>query len=115
METHFSPDVMAGLQKARMKDAMKKNRLRVHDGESEFPVIKIWETGFSMPLGKAPNLRGFVDLFDGSRHLLQCLVIRSEPEGDRMIYEFKRRTVVLDQAPKDYVEDANAPVALIEK
>ena len=35
METHFSPDVMAGLQRARMKDAIKKNRLRVHDGETE--------------------------------------------------------------------------------
>ena len=115
METHFSPDVMAGLRKARMKDAIKKNRLRVHDGADEYPVIKIWETGFSMPLGKAPNLRGFVDLFDGARHLLQCLVIQSEPDGDQMIYEFKRRTAVLDSAPKDYAEDANAPVALIEK
>ncbi len=115
METYFSPDVMAGLRKARMKDAMKKNRLRVHDGEVDYPVVRIWETGFSMPLGKAPNLRGFVDLFDGSRHLLQCLVIRSEPDGDHMIYDFKRRTVVLDAAPKDYAEDANAPVALIAK
>ena len=115
METYFSPDVMAGLQKARMKDAMKKNRLRVHDGKTEYPVIKIWETGFSMPIGRAPNLRGFVDLFDGARHLLQCLVIRSEIDNDVMIYEFKRRTVVLDHAPKDYAEDANAPVAFIEK
>jgi hypothetical protein len=115
METHFAPDVMAGLQRARMKDATKKNRLRVHDGEAAYQVLKIWETGFSMPIGKAPQLRGFVDLFDGSKHLLQCLVIYSEPDGDVMNYEFKRRTVVLDQAPKDYAEDANAPVALIEK
>ena len=46
METHFSPDVMAGLQRARMKDAMKKNRLRVHDGETAYPVLKIWETDY---------------------------------------------------------------------
>ena len=115
METYFSPDVMAGLQRARMKDAMKKNRLRVHDGKTEYPVLKIWEAGFSMPIGKAPHLRGFVDLFDGARHLLQCLVIHSEPDGEVMNYEFKRRTVVLDSAPKDYAEDANAPVALIGK
>ena len=115
METHFSPDVMAGLRRARMSDAMKERRLRVHDGETTYPVVRIWESGFSMPVGKAPHLRGFVDLFDGSRHLLQCLVIHSEPEGDVVNYEFKRRTVVLDDAPKDYAEDANAPVALIEK
>jgi len=115
METHFSADVMAGLQKARMKDAIKKNRLRVHDGEAEHAVLKIWENGFSMVAGNAPHLRGFVDLFDGGRHLLQCLVIHSEPDGSVMNYEFKRRTVATDNAPKDYVVDANAPVALIGK
>ena len=115
METHFSPDVMAGLQKARMKDAIKKNRLRVHDGKAEYAVLKIWEDGFSMVGDNLPHLRGFVDLFDGSRHLLQCLVIHSEPDGEVMNFEYKRRTVATDSAPKDYVVDANAPVALIEK
>lgn len=115
METHFSPDVMAGLQKARMKDAIKKNRLRVHDGISEYAILKVWDDGFSMVAGNAPHLRGFVDLFDGTKHIAQCLVIHSEPDGSVMNYEFKRRTVASEQAPKDYVEDANAPVALIEK
>lgn len=115
METHFSPEVMAGLQKARLQDAMKKNRLRVFDGSTEYSVLKIWKDGFSMLAGNAPHLRGFVDLFDGARHFSQCLVIHSELEGEVMNYEFKRNTVVLTDAPKDYAVDANAPVALISK
>ena len=113
METHFSPDVMADLQKARLKNTAKKNRLRVRDGDSEYAVLRIWENGFSMIGGDAPHLRGFVDLYDGGRHLLHCLVIHAEPDGQVMNFEFKRRTVALDAAPKDYVVDSNAPVALI--
>lgn len=113
MEAHFSPDVMAGLQKARMADAIKKNRLRVHAGDEVYPVLKIWEDGFSMVGDNAPHLRGFVELFDGARHLSQCLVIHSEPDGKVMNYEFKRQTMISETVPKDYAEDENAPVALI--
>ena len=113
MEAHFSADVMAGLRKARMKDAQKKNRLRVHTGEDVLPILKVWENGFSMDAEDAPHLRGFVDLYDGARHLQQCLVIHSEIEAGVMNYEFKRHTVVSDEPPKDYEVDANAPVALI--
>lgn len=115
METHFSPEVMADLKKARLMDTVKKNRLRVRDGETEYPVLKIWENGFSMVGDDSPHLRGFVDLYDGGRHLLQCLVIHAEADGLVMNFEFKRRTVALDSAPKDYVVDENAPVALLNK
>lgn len=113
MEAHFSPDVMAGIRKARMDDAVKKNRLRVHTGDIVHPILKIWEDGFSMEAEGAPHLRGLVDLFDGARHLLQCLVIHSEIENGVMLYEFKRHTVISDEAPKDYAVDENAPMALI--
>lgn len=113
MEAVFSPDVMAGLQKAKMQDAMKKNRLRVHVDDDIRPILQLWENGFSMIASSAPNLRGFVDIYDGSTHLLQCLVIRSELDGDVLNYEFKRWTRAMDNPPKDFAEDENAPVALI--
>jgi len=115
MEAYFSPDVLAGLQKARMQDSQKKNRLRVHVEDEIYPVLKLWENGFSIMDENAPYLRGFVDLYDGGRHLSQCLVIHSEPEGHVMNYEFKRYTKVTDTAPKDYAVDEDAPVALIGK
>jgi len=40
-------------------------------------------------------------------------VIHSEPEGDLVNFEYKRRTATLDSAPKDYALDENAPVPLI--
>lgn len=113
MEAHFSSDVMEGLEKARMEASLKKNRLRVHVGHEVYPVLKIWENGFSMVAKNAPYLRGFVEIFDGAKHLSQCLVIHSEPEGALLNYEFKRQTIVLDNPPKDFVADKDAPVALI--
>lgn len=113
MEAVFSPEVMAGLQKARMQDAMKKNRLRVQAGEDTYPVLELWEDGFSVVAENTPNLRGFVDLFDSATHLLQCLIIRSEVDGQVVTYEFKRSTKAMDKPPKDFAEDENAPVALI--
>ena len=114
MESVFSPEVMAGLQKARMQDMMKKNRLRVQVGEDTYPVLKLWDDGFSVLGESTPNLRGFVDLFDSAKHLLTCLIIRSEEEDTGVVtYEFKRSTVAVDKPPKDFVEDENAPVALI--
>jgi hypothetical protein len=64
-------------------------------------------------LQDAPQLRGLVDLYDGSRHLYQCLIVASEEEGDEMRYEFKRNTPAVDSAPLDFERDANKPVALI--
>jgi len=54
-----------------------------------------------------------VDLYDGSRHLYQCLIVASEEEGDEMRYEFKRNTPAVDSAPLDFERGANKPVALI--
>ena len=113
MEPFYSPEVLAGLKKARQKDAMKKNRLRVHTGGDVLPVYRLWEDGFSMLADDAPHIRGFVDIYDGARHLLQCLVIQSETDGDLVHFEFKRSTNVTAEAPRDYAVDENAPVALL--
>ncbi len=113
MEAFLSEEVLAGLKKARMDDARKHKRLRVHAGDEIYPVFKLWDDGFAILAEDAPHLRGFVDLYDGARHLLQCLVIHSEPEGDLVNFEFKRKTATLTEAPKDYAVDANAPVGLI--
>jgi len=36
-----------------------------------------------------PQLRGRVDLYDGARHLFQCLIVAVAQEGDEMIFDFK--------------------------
>ncbi|MDB2459791.1 hypothetical protein N9W92_01045, partial [Planktomarina temperata] len=89
------------------------SRLRVQAGTEIFRVLKYWDSGFSVDLQDASQLRGLVDLYDGSRHLYQCLIVASEEEGGEMRYEFKRNTRAVDSAPLDFERDANKPVALI--
>ncbi len=114
MEAFFSSEVLDGIKSARNKAERKKNRLRVHVGEEIYPVFKFWGTGFSVDLETVPKLRGLVDLYDGGRHLSQCLIIRADKDGDRMNYEFKRRTEAVENAPLDYERDDDAPIALLK-
>jgi len=112
--TDFLPkEVREGLEAARKRDLMRKSRLRVHTDDEIFPILRFWETGFSLDAENAPHLRGLVDVFDGSRHLYQCLIVASEEEDGQMIYDFKRSTLALDKAPLDFERAENAPIALL--
>ena len=106
-------EVREGLEMARKRDLQRKSRLRVHADEQIFPVLKYWQTGFALDAENAPHLRGLVDLYEGSRHLYQCLIIASGQEGSEMVYEFKRNTAAVDKAPLDFYRDENGPIALL--
>ena len=108
-------EVREGLEQARKRDLRKKSRLRVQVGDAVFPVLEFWEKGFALDIENAPKLRGLVDLFDGSRHLYQCLIVAAEEDGLVMRYEFKRATPAEDKAPLDFARDENAPVALLPR
>jgi len=113
MDPHVSKDVMRGLAKARAKGQRKKARLAVHVGETAYPVEKIWETGFSVDADKVPALRGFVDIFDGPRHLWQALIVRSELAGWSTHYEFKRHSRPRSGPALDYATEQPQPTALL--
>ena len=113
METVFSKEIQAGLDRARVESLKKASRLRVDVDGKIFPILRMWKTGFAMELD-APALRGFVDVYDGSVHLFQCLIVASEDEdtGERL-YEFKRATAVAQKPAVDFEIAPDAPVALI--
>jgi hypothetical protein len=113
MTTFISKEVQAGLDAARKEALKTHSRLRVMDGDEVYPVLRMWDGGFSLEAEAAPKLRGLVDLFDGARHLYQCLIIASQEENGEMQFDFKRNTAVLDRAPLDFVRDEKAPVALL--
>ena len=113
MSEFLPKEVREGLELARKRDLKKKSRLRVAVGEEIFPVLKFWDTGFSLDIENAPHLRGLVDLYDGAKHLYQCLIVASDEEAGEMRYEFKRNTAAVDKAPLDFYRDANAPIALL--
>lgn len=105
-------EILEGIRRARQQDRVKKSRIRVVIGDDVYPVMALSDEGFSLPSG-APHIRGLVDLYDGSRHLAQCLIVASSEEDDEMRYEYKRRTEASDRPPLDFDKDENAPIALI--
>ena len=113
MDTYFSKDILAGMRRAEDKARRKKNRLRIKMNEEVYPVLRSWSGGFSLPAENAPNLRGCVYLYDGAKHLSQCLIIYSKVESGEMIYECKRQAAVGEAMPVDFVQDPNMPVALL--
>ena len=81
MSTYLPPEVQEGLDAARRKARLKASRLRVRSDDGEFPVLRSWDGGFSLDAEHAHNLRGLVDVYEGTRHLMHCLIITSEEEG----------------------------------
>ncbi|GKY88851.1 hypothetical protein [Sinisalibacter aestuarii] len=113
MMTFLPKEVREGLELARKRDRKRKARMRVTVGGEVFPVIDYRDNGFALDIDNAPKLRGLVDLYDGARHLYQCLIVATEEDGELMRYEFKRSTAVTDTAPLDFARDEDAPVALL--
>lgn len=113
MSTYISPEVQAGLDAARKKALKSRHKLRVEVDGHSFRVLRFQDDGFTLDIDNAPKLRGLVDLFDGSKHLYQCLIVATEELGGEMRYEFKRATLAADSAPVDFFKGENAPVALL--
>lgn len=115
MSTFVSKEVRDGLEAARIASLRKASRLRVLVDDEFRPVLRMWHDGFSVEADAAQPLRGFVDLYDGARHLYQCLIVASELDGGEMRYEFKRSTQASDTAPLDFYRDPQGPVALLPR
>lgn len=113
MNTYVPKAVQDALDTARLRGLRKKSRLRVMAGEDLVPVLRLWKTGFSVDAETAPQLRGLVDIYEGARHLSQCLIIAGEAEGGEMRYEFKRATPASETAPLDFYKSPDAPAGLI--
>lgn len=108
-------EIREGLDAARKREAKRKSRLRVQVGEAVFPILRFWHDGFALDASLAPGLRGLVDVYDGDRHIFQCLIVASTLENGDLVCDFKRSTAVTDRAPLDFWRDENAPVALLPK
>ena len=111
----FPKELRDGLFSAQLARARKKSRLKIQVGDQSYPLLRFWHDGLSLEASHAQHLRGHVDIYDGARHVYQCLIIASEVEGEELICGFKRATAVLDRAALDYVRDENAPVAFLPK
>jgi hypothetical protein len=115
MTTYLPKDIQDRLGAARLAGLKKSSRLRVETGNDSFRVLRLWQDGFSVEADVVPRLRGLVDLYDGARHLYQCLIVASEEDAGEMRYEFKRNTAAADRAPLDFYREPDAPIALLPR
>ena len=115
MESFLSNEVRMGLEQARKRATKTSNRLCVHVGEKVYRVTKTFDNGFCVPADLGVELRGLVDVYDGPKHLFQCLVVCAELSDDEVYYEYKRTTEAVDQAPVDFVRADDAPIALLPR
>ena len=113
MTTYLPKDLRDDLEAARLANLGKRSRWRVVIGETSFPVLRLRRNGFSVDQGKVPPLRGLVDVYDGPRHLYQCLIVATAEEAGEMWYEFKRNTAAEDKAPLDHIRETPVPTALL--
>lgn len=113
MSTYLPKEIQAGLEAARRKSLRKSSKLRLEADGRSFRILSFREDGFSLDIADAPHLRGLVDIYDGGRHILQCLIVASKEDGGQMHYDFKRATPAADRPPADFFRGENAPVALI--
>ena len=107
--------IRAGLAEARRRSQKRESRLRVHAGADIWRVLRRWPGGFALDAAQVSHLRGLVDLYDGSRHLMQCLIVASAVEEGELICLVKSATPVTDHAPLDFERDESAPVGYLPR
>ena len=95
MTEFLSREMLAEMEAARKLALKKRSRLRILTGEETYPVLRMLPEGFTLDADQVAHLRGLVDLYDGARHLAQCLIMAS------------------DVAPLDYVRDDSAPMGYL--
>lgn len=101
------------LRRSQNNAAQSRHRLRVEAGGKSFRILRLTANGFALDALDAPNLRGLADIYDGSRHLSQCLIVAAQEDCGEMIYDFKRNTAAGDGAPLDFERPEAAPIALL--
>lgn len=106
-------EVRDGIAAARKREQRRKSRLHARVGDAVFPILRFWDEGFALDPDRSPPLRGMVDIYDGSRHILRCLIITSAAENGELVCDFKRSATVSDSAPLDYWLEQAKPTGLI--
>ena len=107
--------VRAGIQAARKAAERRMSRLRIEVAGRRVPVLRSWEDGLAVDAAEPPLNRGLVDLYEGPKHLWQCLIVTSREEDGERIYEFKRHSPALDRPPLDFERPEDRPEALLPR
>ena len=104
--------IRKGLAQARQASLHRNDRLCVHDGEDVYRILRFWDDGLSIDKKHGDRLRGRVEIYDGARHLYQCLIENGREEADEIVFDFKWLHPVAEQPAADFVR-ADGPAKLM--
>lgn len=102
-------EVRAGLERARKRAPARSRRLSLHLGDAVFPILRIWDDGFAIDAERMTKLRGYVEIHEGSRPILTCLILAAEVADGQLICTYKWSAPVRDSAALDYELDEDRP------
>ena len=114
MSTYLTEEIRTGLRPAQDRPGARPTPgrraraapLTVRAGGRSWRVLRRVPGGFTLAAEDAPRLRGLVDLYEGERHAMHCLVVGAELDGVEARFEFKRATPARDAAPLDFFAGA---------
>ena len=107
-------EVRDGLDAARKRDRAASRACASSWARRCFRCCACGTTALRWTLTGRPRLRGLVDVYDGSRHICQCLIVASTVENGELICDFKRSTLAEDRPALDFWRDENAPVGYLQ-
>lgn len=108
MSEYLPKDVRDALY-AAPRGATGRHRMRLEVGGVSFAILRHWPGGFSVAAAAVPPLPGRVRLYDGARHVSDCLIeARAETTAER-VYDVKAENLWMDRAPRDFDAGATLP------
>lgn len=113
MNDFLPVEVREGLQAARKASLKRADKLCVHDGDDVYRIRRFWGDGLSIDATQGDKLRGRVEIYDGSRHVYQCLIVSSRLEHDEYIFDFKWLHPVSTAPAADFERQTDLPAALL--
>ena len=115
MLEYLPDELREGFERARKKSSARSRRLSLHVGDAVFPIRRLWDDGLALDADRLPFLRGFVEIHEGPRHILTCLIVASELSEGELLCTFKRATPAVDRAALDYEIESDQPAGLITR
>ncbi|SEW38411.1 hypothetical protein SAMN04488515_2465 [Cognatiyoonia koreensis] len=115
MSSFLPEEVRKGLEAARKASLRRNDRLCIHDGEDVYRIRRFWADGLSIDIKHGDKLRGRVEIYDGARHVYQCLIENGRTEDDECVFDFKWLHPVAEQPAADFVRPDALPAGLIGK
>ncbi|ADO41779.1 hypothetical protein [Ketogulonicigenium vulgare] len=110
---NFLPEaVRRGIDDARRADQRRAGRLSIQIDDQVHRILALWDNGLALDASHRAPLRGLVDIFDGPRHLYQCLLVTSREEDGQRIYDFKWIAHVSETRPLDFAQQEETPLLL---